>query len=188
MKKLLIIFISFGAIWFTLHTFLTIRTGLKNKEKKANIAIVFGCKVHKNGLSSRSLAARLNKTIELYHKGYFPKVIVSGGDTGHGYNEAKVMANYLIKHKVPKSAIIEDTKSHNTYATVRYFANSFYYKSSPSFIVISQYYHLPRISLAFYKYNIKVKATAYPKYFKLSDIYSLFREFFAYYKYLLIKE
>lgn len=52
--------------------------------------------------------------------------------------------------------------------------------------IISQFYHISRTKLAFKKVGLDHVNTAHAKYFELRDVYSLVREFFAYYKYLLL--
>ena len=55
-----------------------------------------------------------------------------------------------------------------------------------SVTIISQFYHITRTKLAFRKVGFENVYTAHAKYFEVRDIYSLAREFVAYYKYLLM--
>jgi uncharacterized SAM-binding protein YcdF (DUF218 family) len=53
-------------------------------------------------------------------------------------------------------------------------------------IVVSQFYHISRSKLAFRKAGIESVGGAHSKFYELRDVYSLFREFFGYYKYLAV--
>jgi uncharacterized SAM-binding protein YcdF (DUF218 family) len=69
----------------------------------------------------------------------------------------------------------------NTLATVE---NTIKLKDSLNFesvIVVSQYFHLTRTKMLFRKNNFRNVSSVSPKYFEVRDIYSLLREFVAYY-------
>jgi len=53
--------------------------GLQEDVRSTNVGVVFGNKVEPSGVSSPNLASRQEKTVQLYRRGLFPKVIVSGG-------------------------------------------------------------------------------------------------------------
>ena len=55
-----------------------------------------------------------------------------------------------------------------------------------SVTIITQFFHISRTELAFKKVGIEEIYSAHADYFELRDIYSLAREFPAYYKYLLL--
>ena len=57
---------------------------------------------------------------------------------------------------------------------------------SEKVIVITQFYHISRAKLALKKVGIKNVGGASPDYFESRDFYSLFREFFGYYKYFFL--
>ncbi|MES2317931.1 MAG: hypothetical protein V4631_10595 [Pseudomonadota bacterium] len=52
-------------------------------------------------------------------------------------------------------------------------------------IVASQYFHLPRASLAFERAGIPVAGTVHARYFEARDVYSLAREVVGYGAYLV---
>jgi hypothetical protein len=54
-------------------------------------------------------------------------------------------------------------------------------------MVITQYYHITRTTLAMHKVGINKVYSAHARIFELRDLYSLTREFIGYYIYLLIK-
>ncbi|MEP6929825.1 MAG: ElyC/SanA/YdcF family protein, partial [Flavobacterium sp.] len=50
-----------------------------------------------------------------------------------------------------------------------------------SIIVVSQYFHVTRTKMLFRERGFKDVSSVSPNYFELKDLYSLFREFAAYY-------
>ncbi|RZK34987.1 MAG: YdcF family protein [Pedobacter sp.] len=108
-------------------------------------------------------------------------MLVSGGLGKEGFYEGDKMKAYLIEHKVPDSVIIVDNFGNNTLATVN---NTMRLKDSLNFkslIVVSQYFHLTRTKMLFRKRHFDNVSSVSPQYFEFRDIYSLLREFVAYY-------
>lgn len=159
--------------------------GLNDKLKPVEAAVVLGNKVEVNGQPSERLKARLDKSVELYKGGYFTFIIVSGGIGKEGFDEAKVMKSYLIDKGLPEDKIIEDNNGYNSYMTAQNTSKIMDELDLESVMVITQYFHISRTKLAFRKMDIKEVYSAHAKVFEFRDIYSLIREFPAYYKYLL---
>src|SRR5215213_1653173 len=76
---------------FTLAATLIVADGLNDDIQAADVAIVPGNTVEKDGRPSARLGARLDQTVALYRQGLFPDVIVSGGVGSEGFDEAEVM-------------------------------------------------------------------------------------------------
>lgn len=170
---------------YCLVIFVIIVGGAKNHLFKADLIVVLGTKVELDGTPSMGLAARLNEAIAVYKQGYAPLILVSGGIGKEGYSEAKVMAQYLMAHNIPKQAIIQDEMGINTRATAK---NTWQYMVSNhlnSVIVISQYYHIPRIRLALHAVGIYKIGQASPSYVSWRDFFSVPREIVGYPAYWL---
>lgn len=170
-----------GAIWFVIHSVYIIADGLHDQKRNADLAVVFGNTVNKDGTLSPRLKARLDKSIELYRNNKAKKIMVSGGLGKEGYWEGNEMKKYLIENKIPSDEIITDNFGDNTEKTVINsikIADSLHYTSIVS---VSQYYHQTRIRKLFKKNHFEHITSASPEYFEIRDIYSVFREFFAYY-------
>ncbi|WP_080776648.1 YdcF family protein [Chryseobacterium phocaeense] len=91
------------------------------------------------------------------------------------------MKKYLVENKIPPEQIITDNFGDNTEKTVINsikIADSLDYKSIVS---VSQYYHQTRIRKLFKKNHFEHTTASSADYFEMRDIYSVFREFFAYY-------
>lgn len=183
-KRLLLVVICLFS-WFIIHTAFIIIDGLKDELEPVDAAVVLGNKVELNGQPSERLRARLDKAVELYEKGYFPLIIVSGGLGNEGYDEATVMKAYLVDRGIPDDRIIEDHDGYNSQMTAQN-ANKIMKQSNlDSAMIITQYFHVSRTKLAFRKMNIGEVYAAHANFFEFRDLYSIVREFPAYYKYLL---
>lgn len=190
MKKPIIKKIFPGAVliflaWFILHTLFIVWDGLHDDIHPADIAVVFGNEVSPNGEPSERLKARLDRAIEIFNQKRAKMLLVSGSVGKEGVDEAKVMAQYLVEHNVPQENIFIDSDGKNTEKTAQNTVNIMPQIHARSVMVISQYFHISRAKLAFQKAGITEISSAHANYFELRDIYSIFREFFAYYAYLL---
>jgi vancomycin permeability regulator SanA len=183
-KRFLILVASLF-IWFIIHTTFVIIDGLNDELKPVDAAVVLGNKVEVNGQPSERLKARLDTSVELYDGGYFTFIIVSGGIGKEGFDEAKVMKSYLIDKGIPEDKIIEDNNGYNSYMTAQNTSKIMDELELDSTMVITQYFHVSRTKLAFRKMDIKEVYSAHAKIFEFRDIYSIIREFPAYYKYLI---
>lgn len=177
----------FGVIclWFLLHILAVTYDGLKDNIGSSDVAVVLGNKVELDGKPSERLQGRLDRAVELYKKKYFNYIIVSGGIGQEGFDEAIVMKNYLIENGVPDKNILLDQEGYNSYRTAQNTKTIMGDMNLESVTIISQFYHISRTRLAFKKLGFEHVYTAHAKYFEIRDIYSLAREFFAFYKYLL---
>lgn len=183
-KRFMIVVVTLF-IWFIIHTTFTIIDGLNDELEHADAAVVLGNKVEVDGQPSERLKARLDRAAELYDGGYFTFIIVSGGMGKEGFDEAKVMKSYLIDNGVPEEIIKEDNNGYNSYMTGQNASKMMDELELDSVMVITQYFHVSRTKLAFRKMGIKEVFSAHAKIFEFRDIYSIVREFPAYYKYLL---
>ncbi|MDQ6423529.1 YdcF family protein [Paenibacillus sp. LHD-117] len=149
-KRLLIVAASLF-IWFIIHTTFVIIDGLNDELKPVDAAVVLGNKVEANGQPSERLKARLDKSIELYDRGYFTFIIVSGGIGKEGFDEAKVMKAYLMDQGIPEEKIKEDPNGYNSYMTAQNTSKMMDELELDSVMVITQYFHVSRTKLAFRK-------------------------------------
>jgi vancomycin permeability regulator SanA len=178
------LFLKLLALWFTLHTAYTIHDGITDKGKTADIALILGNKVHEDGTLSRGLANRMQCGLELYKAGRFKKIIVSGGKGKEGHFEGDKMREFLLQNGVPDSIIIVDNEGFNTRASVK---NTLLLREKLHFesvLVVSQYFHLTRSKMLFRKSDLQI-SSASPRFFEIRDVYSLIREFAAFYQQLL---
>ncbi len=178
------IFIVFSC-WILIHLTLTIKDGLTDKNEIAGIAVILGNKVNEDGTLSNRLRKRLECGLSLYKSQRVKKLIVSGGLGKEGFYEGDKMRDFLIENGIPNAAIIVDNYGNNTLQTVE---NTLQIKDSlhfKSLIIVSQYYHVTRTKMLFRKSGFNNISSVSPDYFEWRDIYSLLREFAAYYHELI---
>lgn len=158
--------------------------GMNDEIHEADVAVVLGNTVNPDGTPSRRLAARLDMTLELYQRGVFKNVVVSGGMGREGFDEAAVMKDYLARRGVKQDQIIVDSFGLTTAATARNVAAITKEHHWSSVLVISQYFHIPRCRLALSRAGIEHVYSARARFFELRDFYSILREIFGYVAYL----
>jgi vancomycin permeability regulator SanA len=171
--------------WLLLHSAYVIYDGLHNYNGKADIAIVLGNSVFADGTLSPWLQGRVDAALQLYQEGRIKKIFVSGGKGEYGVREGDAMKKYLMQKKVPGNDIIKDNNGNNSYLTAKDFIalnDSLHFASA---IVVSSFYHITRCKYIIKKLGYKnVEGYSSRRYF-WKDGYGLFREFFAFYKYML---
>lgn len=158
--------------------------GLHDNVKKSDVGVILGSKVNPDGTLSPRLIARLDKGIELHNQNLIKTIIVSGGTGKENMNEAQVMEQYLVTHNIRKEDIIVDNSGNNTAATAKNSAAIMKAHGLKSVVIISQFFHLTRATLAFKQAGITDISKAHANFFELRDIYSMGRETIGLYYYL----
>ncbi|WP_328701137.1 SanA/YdcF family protein [Aquibacillus kalidii] len=176
--------VLFLCTWFIIHSVCIVVDGFSDDLTNTDVAVVLGNKVELNGQPSERLQSRLDKAVELYEKGKFPSIIVSGGVGKEGFDEAIVMKEYLVKKEVPEDDIIVDSNGYNTYMTAQNTKEIMDNNNYESVMVITQYFHISRTKLALKSVGINTISSASADIVQFRDLYSIFREFPAYYKYV----
>ena len=123
--------------------------GTTDYRRAADVAVVFGAQVHEDGRASTSLNDRMTTAIRLYKDRLVKKILVSGGVGDSGYNEALVMRDMAVKAGVPAEDVVVDSNGVNTNATVADTVPFFGADGWTRILAVSQFYHLPRIKLAY---------------------------------------
>jgi vancomycin permeability regulator SanA len=156
-------------------------SGLREDPRPADVAVVFGSKVEVNGVPAPTLQTRLDRAAEVYHAGLVKAVLVSGGLGKEGHDEAQVMADDLAAQGVPREVIVIDRQGNNTLLTAQHtraLAETYGWRS---FLLVSNFYHLPRARLTFTRLGLEPVFTTYARLFQPNDFYyALPREVLAY--------
>jgi vancomycin permeability regulator SanA len=184
-KRVGLIVLTSAVGLFLLGTAGIVLDGLNDELGKADLALVLGNKVEPDGQPSSRLRARLDRALDLYQAGYFPTVVVSGGKSKEGHDEATTMRDYLVTRGVPSQHIILDSAGINTFASAKNTAALMEQQKLRSVMVISQYFHITRAKLALRRFNIVNLYSAHAHFFEPRDIYSTFRETVGYISYFL---
>lgn len=159
--------------------------GLTDELHSVDVAVVMGTTVNRDGTPSRWLKTRLDRTLELYQQKYFRYIIVSGGKETNGQDEAQAMRAYLVSQGVPASAIWLDRTGNNTFDTARNVALIMHANKWQSIMVISQFYHVPRVKLALHRVGIAYVYGAHARWITWQSVFWLMREVIAYPVYFL---
>lgn len=121
--------------------------GTTDYRRPADVAVVLGARVHDDGTLSRSLQDRVMTGVELYREGRVERLVMSGGTGANGIDESVAMRDAAVVSGVPAEAIDVDGRGVDTDSTVRNTIAMF--GGDERVLVVSQFYHLPRIKLAY---------------------------------------
>jgi len=144
----------------------------------ADVAIVFGAGLRRDGTVTAILRDRVQTAAELYRSGKVHRLLMSGDNSTLNYNEPEAMRAHARSLGVPDEAIVADYAGRRTYDTC-YRALAIF--GLDSAILVTQDFHLPR---ALYTCSglgleaVGVKADNY-YYLKRSRLYWNTRELFA---------
>lgn len=125
--------------------------------RSSQVTIVFGAQVHASGEPSNTLAERVRTAAGLYNAGRTECLLMSGGQgADEPTNEAIAMRALAIRYGVPASAIELDPAGVNTDATVRNTVSALRATGHHRVAVVSDFFHLPRIKLAYQRAGLDV--------------------------------
>ena len=185
MVQLVKIVFGLSAMVFIFTVIVLVFDGLSDDIVSSDVAIILGSKVNSDGSLSLRLKARLDTAVDLYRRGVFNNIIVSGGTGVEGFDEAVYMKRYVVAQSVPESVIIVDSNGVNTLATAKNASEIMRLRGFRSALIVSQYFHISRSRMALHKFSIKNVHSVHAKFFEWRDIYSTAREAIAIYGYLL---
>lgn len=105
---------------------------------------------------------RIIKTAQIYHM-YPQKIIISGGQTSAlNISEAQVYAEQLYKLGIPKSAMLLEDKSKNTYQNAK-FTKELINNDSGTYCLVTGGIHYTRAKILFNKFDINTISIASSK-------------------------
>jgi uncharacterized SAM-binding protein YcdF (DUF218 family) len=159
--------------------------GFNDYKGKADIAVVLGNKVFPDRRPHPRTQARLTSAKILYDTGRISKIVVSGGKGVEGVEEADCMQEYLATNGVPTSDIIVDRLGMDTFATARSTRLILHDLKLKSAIVVTSYFHIFRSKWIFSQQGIPLVYGVHSRFFEIRDVYSMLREFPAFYYYWL---
>jgi len=178
-------FLGILVAWFLLHSVYTTYDGLHAFKGNADVAIILGNVVNADSSLSPWLRGRVDKAFELYRERRVKKIFASGGEGESHIKEGDAMKKYLLERGMNDSDLVVDNNGENTYLTARDFLALNAKMHFSSAIVVSSFYHITRSKYIIRKLGFKnVHGVSSDDYFP-EDLYGLFREFFAFYKYVL---
>ena len=123
--------------------------GKTDYRRPADAVVVLGAKAYADGTPSVPLADRVRTACELYRGGLASTLIFSGGPGDGAIHETESMRRYAMALGVPDGAIILDPNGLNTRATVENSLEILRGIGARRVMVVSNFYHLPRIKMAY---------------------------------------
>jgi uncharacterized SAM-binding protein YcdF (DUF218 family) len=130
--------------------------GNTDYRRPADAVVVFGARAYADGRLSDALQDRIRTACELYRAGLAKRLVLSGGPGNGAITEAEAMRNYALNHGVRAEDIFLDNNGLNTEATVHNTAPLFQQWHARRVLVVSHFYHLPRIKLAYQRAGVEV--------------------------------
>lgn len=125
--------------------------GQTDYRRSADAAVIFGARAYADGRLSLPLADRVRTGVALYQSGRVDRLIMSGGPGDGDIHETEAMRDYAISLGVPPEDIALDRMGLNTRATVINTAST-----DERLIAVSNFYHLPRIKMAYQQAGVEV--------------------------------
>lgn len=114
---------------------------LTQNNPEDNVVIVFGAGVWANSQLSHVLQDRMDTAIDLYQTSNVSKILLSGDNRHHNYNEPLAMLNYALKANLSKDYLQPDYAGRRTYDTCYRAKHIFGVKKA---ILVTQEFHLSR--------------------------------------------
>jgi SanA protein len=105
------------------------------------VAIVPGCRIHRDGAPSATLADRLQAALDLYRRGKVEKILASGDHGTPSYDEVGAMSRWLERRDVPARDVLLDHAGLRTIETMRRARSVFDVRGA---VICTQRFHLPR--------------------------------------------
>ncbi len=132
--------------------FVFINVQKNNNEKysanknNVNIAVVLGAAVWSFNAPSPSLAARVDKAVQLYKKGIINKIQLTGSNAPGELSEAEVAYNYIKLSDINLSDVMLEKKTVSTVEQIKYIRDEILKKKNiGQVIIVSDAYHLARV-------------------------------------------
>jgi uncharacterized SAM-binding protein YcdF (DUF218 family) len=115
-----------------------------------NVLIVLGCSPKADGRPSDCMLSRIRKTIHLYKKNNYSRVILSGGPSRYRVPESVIMHVILINH-LPHDRLVVERHSRNTIQNAIFCWEILKSKEVKHVTVVTSQHHLPRTKYIFRK-------------------------------------
>jgi uncharacterized SAM-binding protein YcdF (DUF218 family) len=158
--------------------------GMTDYRRPADVIVVFGAKVHANGQLSSVLEERVRTGCELYHSGLARHILFSGGPGVGNIHETDAMRKRAIELGVAADAITLDRDGLDTESTVINTLRLGQARGWNRILAVSQFFHLPRIKLAFHRHRSEVYTVPAVRLYQLRYLpYFMLREVAAWWLY-----
>ncbi|HEX8737844.1 MAG TPA: ElyC/SanA/YdcF family protein [Pyrinomonadaceae bacterium] len=145
-------------------------------EEPPRVAIVFGARVWSDGSPSNALYDRVVTAVELYRAGRVRKLLMSGDNPTHQYDEPTAMKQTAMQLGVPETDIVLDFAGRRTYDTCYRAKEIFEVQKA---ILVTQEFHQARALYLCSNLGVdSIGITANRRQYE-GENYWAFREFFS---------
>lgn len=107
----------------------------------ADVTIVLGAAVKKDGTPSDALQDRIETAVRLYNAGATKVLLMTGDGGGRRQDEVSAMKQEAMRLGVPEQFIVTDPEGYRTFESCRRTIEQFHVTKA---IVVTQKFHLPR--------------------------------------------
>ena len=160
--------------------------GRTDYRQQSDVAVVLGCRAYADGEPSAALYDRVRTGCLLYLDGTVRKLIFSGGPGDGDIHETESMRRLAVSLGVPDQDILLDAHGLSTQKTADNSARMFEEQSFRRVLVVSHFYHLPRIKLCFRRVGVDVRTVPCEETYVISNLgYCMSREVAALWLYYL---
>jgi vancomycin permeability regulator SanA len=160
--------------------------GKTDYRRFADAAVVLGARAYADGRPSDALSDRVRTACGLYKEGLVHKLIFSGGPGDGPVSESQAMKRMALKLGVKAEDIVLDERGVNTRATVRNTEVLFRELHVSRVLVVSHFYHLPRVKMAYHQAGTEVYTVPARESYLLRQLpYNMAREIAAFWTYYL---
>ena len=128
-----------------------------SKVEPAQVVLVPGAGLNRDGTPSLVLQDRLDAAIELYWEGKVQKILLSGDNSPVDYNEPASMSQYVIQSGVPAIDVVPDYAGRRTYDSCLRAKQIF---GVENLILVTQAYHLSRAIFLCQQLGLQVEGVA----------------------------
>ena len=135
----LVVVVLLPSLWARARSAKRLRTTADVPE--AEVALVLGAGVRRDGSPSLILRGRLEVAHELHRTGKVRRVLVSGSPSSRGHSEPVVMREHLVGRGVPSEDVLLDESGVDTWSSCRNAARIF---GLTEVTAVTTTFHLPR--------------------------------------------
>lgn len=144
--------LAFGVLVPLIAPFVQFATfGTTRYEREADVAMVMGAGVFPGGRPSQAAATRVEESVRLYQRGSVKRIVILAGDE----NEGSGMAAHAVRFGVPESDVSYRADCVNTERAAA-LSSADLQASGERALVVSHYYHLPRIRLLYAREGARI--------------------------------
>jgi uncharacterized SAM-binding protein YcdF (DUF218 family) len=143
--RLLVLAVVVALFFLTITAVQVVHTASLAEIHPADAIVVFGAAEY-SGRPSPVLRARLDRALDLFHRGVAPVIITTGGAAADpSFSEGGVGRDYLMRHGVPERSLIAETQGRDTSESAVRVGVIMRANGLRSCVAVSDAYHVFRI-------------------------------------------